>query len=213
MGATVQRHDARIVHHLVEDDDVVRRLEDLNVLVIAGRHDRRTGVEPQETPFGQPAVLRPVRPDAADAEPHRTLRLAVLGCLTRHPRARARDPAVRWVDDERRPPVVDDAGAAVEPEVVVAAHISAHRQRFGADLAGPVGVDGGLDGLRLDLRRFLCRQQRLAILRPLQRRQRPEVPDPLQVRFPVRQTRRPALGAGRGRQSDHDRERRQRGKS
>ena len=55
------------------------------------------------------------------------------------------------IGHQRRAIGRDDGEAAVEPEVVVAAHRGAHREGLGPNLTRPVGVDGALDRPRLDL--------------------------------------------------------------
>ena len=197
--AAVERHDARVVHHLVQDRDVVGGLEDLQVLVVARRHDRRSGVEAQEAALGQPAVLGAVGADAADAEAHGARRRDVLrvgrSALLRHPRLQRGHAPVGGIDDQRRAAVVDHARAAVEPEVVVGADVAAGGQRLGADLARRIGLGGALHGRRLDLGCLLRREHRLRLVgRPLEGSQRPEVPHALQIRLAVRRARQLVVG-------------------
>ena len=203
VAAAVERHDARVVHHLVQDHDVVGRLEDLQVLVVAGRDDRRTGVEPEQAALREPAVLVAVGADAGGAHADRTGARPVLAerqLDQLEPGLERRHAAVRRVDDERRPPVVDDAGALVDPVVVVAADVAADRQQFAGDLGGRVQLGAARRGPRFDLRRLLVGQHRAPlILRPLQRRQGAEVPHPLQVGPAVRQTGRLESRLGRRR--------------
>ena len=186
---------------------MIRGLEDLDVLVVAAGNDGRPGVEAEQAPLGDAAVLGAVGADAADAEPDRPGGLGGgAGTLPVHARLRRRHPAVGRIDDERGPTVVDDPRPPVEPEVVVGAHVAARRQRLGADLARPVRLGRALDGRGLELGRLLRRQLRLLrpVLGALQRGQGPEVPDALQVGGAVRQAghvgRR--LGAG-GNGQDH----------
>ena len=206
----VERHDARLVHHLGEDDHVVGRLEELQVLVVAAPggdgHDRRAGVEAEEATLGEPAVLGAVEADAAHHEPHGAVarrRVVAVGDgeLPRGRRPRRRNPAVRGIDDERRAPVVDHADHAVVPEIVVADDAAAGRQRLRPDGGRPVRLDGLLQRGRLDGRRFLRRQLRLAgpSLGPLERRQGAEVPDGLEIRPAVGESRRLEPGLRRGR--------------
>ena len=187
---------------------MLRGLENLDVLVVAAGHDGRPGVEPEQAAFGDAPVFGAVGADAADAEPDGPGRLGP-GPLPVHARLRRRHPAVGGIDDERRPAVVDHPRPPVEPEVVVGAHVAARRQRLGADLARPVGLDGPLHGRGLDLGRLFGRQLGLAgpVLGALQRGQGPEVPDALQVGGAVGQTRRVGgrLGAGRNGQEHSQR--------
>ena len=64
MWTPVERHDARVVDLLVQDDEVVARLEELHVLVVArrdGRNHRRTRIPAQDASVPDAAVFRPVR--------------------------------------------------------------------------------------------------------------------------------------------------------
>ena len=195
---------------------MVSRLKDLNVLVVATRHNRWAGVEPQQAPLGKSAVLWTVGPAATDPEPDRTLRLPVFGGLTRHIGMRLGHASGRGIDDERGAPAVDYPSTPVEPVVVVATDITPHRERLGAHLAGLVGVDGRLSRVLFDLGDLLGGQQRLVgtVVGSLQRRQRAEVPDSLQVRRAVGQPRWLALGTDRPGQANPDSDqRRQRGDS
>ena len=94
---------------------------------------------------------------------------------------KSRHSPVRRFDDQRRPPVADDARSSVEPEVVVAADVLAGRQRLCSDFAREVRLRRALDGRRLDFRHLLLAQHRLvrAVRRPLEGRQGSEVPHPL----------------------------------
>ena len=60
------------MHHLVQDDDVVRGLEDLQILVVPGRHDRRAGVKTEQAALGQTTVLPAVGADPSRPNPHWT---------------------------------------------------------------------------------------------------------------------------------------------
>ena len=81
---------------------MVRRLEDLDVLVVAARRDRRAGVEADQAALAQPPVLVAVGADAGRAHAHRTRARQIL--LERQDvhldaRLQRRQPAVGRVDD------------------------------------------------------------------------------------------------------------------
>ena len=150
------------------------------------------------------AVLVAVGPDARRPRPHGTRAGPVLAQrqLDQLDAGLERGQAARRrVDDERGTPVVDDRGVLVDPVAVVAADVAADRQGLVPHLARRVGLGVGLGRRRLDLGDLLRRQDRTVLVRgPLQRRQRLEVPDPLQVGLAIGQPGRlVGLGAGRGR--------------
>src|SRR5206468_10378409 len=60
MRPAVQRHDARVVNHLVENDDVIRKLHHLHVVVVRPWHQRRTGVE-EQTSLREQTIFGTVR--------------------------------------------------------------------------------------------------------------------------------------------------------
>ena len=208
-----------VVNHFVQNGDVIGGLEELQVLVVAGRHDRRSGVEAQEAALGQSAILRTVGADASHAEADGARRRDILrvgrSALLRHARLQRRHASVGRIDDERRAAVVDHARAPVEPEIVVGADVAAGRQRLGANLAGCIGLGGALHGRRLDLRRLLRGERGLVreVRRALERRQGPEVPHALQIRLAVRRARQhvvPGLLRGdEGRRHERDERERQ----
>ena len=208
MPAPVEGHDAGVVHHLVQYRHVVGGLEHLDVLVVAGGHDGRARVEPEDAPLGEAPVLVAVGPDARRPRPHGA-RAGPVFAQRQLDQLDAglqrRQAARRRIDDERRPPVVDDPGVLVDPVAVVAADVAAHRQGLVAQLAGGVGLGVRLGRRRLDLADLLRRQHRLVLVRgPLQRRQRLEVPHALQIGLAVGQPRGlVGLGAGRRRRHRH----------
>ena len=209
----VHAHDAGVVHHLDEDDDGVLALHDPLVVVVEGGQHRRArrrseaedaplgvgpllhvvvgagGVEARLEPVRGPVVLRAPRRAGLEGRPHG--RLTLLG--------QRREAAVRGVDENRRPPLAVDpvgAGAAVDPERVVAADVPRGAPRPVAALGRrpAVGVAGGValgHALRFrgrDGRRLLVGQRhRLAELDgPLHGRQRRHVVGARQVRTTAR---------------------------
>ena len=60
MRAPVQRNDASIVDHLVENHHASRSLEKVNIIVVGRRIHWRSRVEPQDTTLGHTSVLRAV---------------------------------------------------------------------------------------------------------------------------------------------------------
>ena len=195
VGTAVERDDARVVHHLVHNHDVVRRLQDQHVVVVRAGHHRRTGVEPQETPVGQAAVGVGVGESVSDVgrpDPRLGLKRLAVG-----------DATVRGVHDQRRALVPGQLDAAFVPELVVAAD-AALRERL---IAHARCADGEILRVavqlpaprRLVLGRLLCRERlpareeggRAGIDdRTLKRGQRPEREQPLDVGIAVRGARR-----------------------
>ena len=193
MRPSIERHDARAVHHLVQQDDVVRRLDQVDVLVVArGRH-RGTGIEAEDAPdrkharaevVDESAVCRRVAIDpVAGLSLGRPLRFG-LGRQRRH-------APIRRIDDERRLIGLADLVAGVEPELVVIPNdvrrllVVPH-----GELGKPIGLEGG---------RFLVGEKLLVgqLARTFERRQRAEVPDAVQIRrAPRRPGRRPGWGGG-----------------
>ena len=57
MRAAVERDDPRLVDHLVEDDDVAARLDDLQVVVVRARNHRRPGVEAENAAVHEAEIL------------------------------------------------------------------------------------------------------------------------------------------------------------
>ena len=200
MRAPVERNDARVVHHLVEQHHVVLGLEQLHVLVVAAGRHRRAGVEADDATHLQRVRTHVLDPaaggDVVHEQPAPHL-LQVRPLLRRGCRQR-RHTAVRRIDDERRAPRLDRAVARVEPELVVVAD---HVGRLLVVAHGELGQPPGLV-----FRRLLRGQHRLVaqLLRAFERRERAEVPDALEVRRAPRGARRvPVLvlgGGGSGRE-------------
>ena len=99
----VHRYDPHVVHHLVEQHHVARRLEDLHVVVVAARQHRRPGAEAEQAPLGHPARLGAVLVEAAHAHPHRVAAARAVRLGRRLGRRRQRrQPAVGRVHEQRR---------------------------------------------------------------------------------------------------------------
>ena len=176
MRAPVERDDAGVVDHLVEDHHGVGRLEQLHVVVVGARRHRRPAVEAQDAALRERPVLGAFRHHAGERPGERARTLAPLGGPG--------DLAVGGIDDQRRAPVLRQVAAVVHPELVVGAlDVAAEPERLvGAVPAiGVERVGGGRGelGCRLFRRKALQVAQRV---RPLQRRERPEVPHALQIR-------------------------------
>ena len=190
MRPAVQRDDPRFVNHLLVDDHVVRRLEDLDVAVVAAGQHGRTLLRADDAALRQGAVLRA----GGDLHGRQQVAPPLL--------ARGRQgghPAVRRIDHQRRLPRPGHLGAALVPDLVEAADGYRRRRRGGFGRAGNVAgrlqlalrhvvLEGALlppvAGRRLLYLRHLFLRQRGAIgeLRgAFQRRQRLERPDALQV--------------------------------
>ena len=203
----VERDDARGVHHLRHDRDVVRGLEHLDVVVVGARRHRRPGVEPQEAAVVgaevQPRVGRLVAPVLA-------ARLDAAPALGRQRRV----APVRRVDDQRRaarrhrfqaliePGVVVGAVAAVRPPVDVAAHRGPLRRQLQE-------VVQTVERLPLQVGHLLFGQELLLgeRLRPLHPRDAAVVPDAPEVGRVPSGPRRLGLGAGGRRGQDGERRR------
>ena len=106
-----------LLNHLVVYDDVVRRLEDLNILVVPTRKHRRTRVESQDAAVTDAAVLRAVCLGTATLFLTANLPLRI-GSPLPFGRIR-RQAAIRRVDDQRSAPRRDNRRPAVIPELVV----------------------------------------------------------------------------------------------
>ena len=172
----VQRNEPHVVHHLVENRDVSRRLEQLHEVVVRAGDHRRSGIEAEDAPLVHVAVLGSGVPAAR--------RLA-----SRHPRpARGQvggQAPIRRIDDERRAAGSDDRRAVVEPEPVVAAGVAGGRRTV-----HPRG------GPCFERRHVLVGQELPArqVGGSLQRRQGAEVPHALQGGRAVRRARHGHLG-------------------
>ena len=193
-----QRDDARIVNHLVVDDDVVGRLQNaIGVVVAGGEH--RAGDPARDAPV--PHAHVPVVVALVIEAP----RLLVEGPLLH------RGPAARRVDDHRGLSGRQHRVARVEPVAAVAAAeggagLGAPRRRrvLGGEGHRPLLVEGG---------HLLVGQVRPRLVRePLDRRDRLVPPNALEVGLAVgRPGRRPARVAdpvelGRRRQRGEERE-------
>ena len=178
MRPPVERYDTRAVHHLVQQHHVVRRLDQLDVLVVAGRCHRGAGIEAEQAAdrehpaaevFDPSAVDRRVTVHAfASLSLGRPLRVR-LGCQRRH-------APVRGIDDQRCLVGLAEGVAGIEPELVVVADdvgrllVVAH---------GKFGESLGLEGSRFFIGEKLLVGQRT---RTFERRQGAEVPDTVQIR-------------------------------
>ena len=89
----VDRNDPRVVHHLVQNDDVTRRLQDVDVVVVRAGSHRRPRIEAEDAPVGKAPVGVMVGKAVSEvelAEPPRFPMLVGVG-----------DAAVRRIDNER----------------------------------------------------------------------------------------------------------------
>ena len=181
-GTPVERDVADVVDVLLQDDHEVRVLQDVVVVVVAGRERRDAAVPDAAVPEVEllVAVGRRVPPS------HRP---PVVRLRRRQPcrdlRRDVGEPTVRRVDDHRRAPGRDHRRPPLHPEVVVGADVPA---RLGAARGRLPQVDVALCGALLGSGRLLLGQELLLAerLRPLERRQRGVVPDALQVRIAPR---------------------------
>src|SRR2546425_10586481 len=105
MCTAVERDDANIVNHLVENRHISRRLEDLNIIVVSARMDWGTRIEAQDTPLGQPSILGAV----CAAPPARSLA----------PFRRIRNASIRRIHNQRRALAWNHLGSSVKPVTVV----------------------------------------------------------------------------------------------
>ena len=171
MRATVDRDDPRVVDHLVVDHHVAGRLDDLVRVVVSGREH---------------AGRRATR-DAAIPHAHELVRIAFVRAVVVARRFRfgtQRHAAVRRVDDERGAQSRHDAIARIEPELVVAADVSATRPSvFIAARRRLLPLDRL--GLRFGQKRLVAQARRA-----LERRERGIGPDALHVGLTVRGSRR-----------------------
>ena len=113
MRPPVDGDDASGMDHFVVHHHVVVRLDDLDVLVVADRHHRRSGVVPEQAPFRGVSIFGTIgQPPQARA------------ALVRAPlslRKKRWQPPVCRIGDERGAPVADDLCTELVPEFVVAA--------------------------------------------------------------------------------------------
>ena len=184
MGTPVQKDNAPRVRHLDEHHHLVRRLEQVNVVVVRVRDNREAGREQTAVPHGEVVP----RIGAVFTE----IRAPRLRPLLRRRRQR-RHASVRRIHDQRRSHAADRVGPLVQPVVVVATDISLpwatdspNRQRLGTDSTGSVRTAVSFDSLLFEVRRFLSGQKLFVrqFLGPLQGRNRTEIPNALQVRVP-----------------------------
>ena len=183
VGPTVERDDAGVVHHLVQNRDIPRSLHDQHIVVVGARRHGRSGVEPHQAPVGQTAVRVVVREAVAQVQPLHAPRLGGLSL--------PRDTSLGGVDDQRRAVVGGQLDPALVPELVVGQH-AALGPRLIAGTGGPrlrveqIAVQTTALG-GLELGSLLGRQlvQSLQRARALQGRQGPEREDPGDVRVTV----------------------------
>ena len=164
----VERDDPRVVNHLLLDRDVLRRLHDQEVVVVAAGQLRHAA---RDTALGKVALLGVV-----------VAIVAARGASLAPPlafRRERRHPAVRRIDDERG---LLEQTAFLPPELVVGARVAVRRRRIMVAQAKPGELLLGVELLHAErgrpLQRSLCRV----------------VPDALQVGTAVRG---PRHGAGR----------------
>jgi hypothetical protein len=94
------------VDHLVDDDDVAGALKDLDQVVVRAWHHRWAGVEAHDAALGERKIARHA--------PQLTRGLASLRDRLRLRRQR-RNPSVRRIDHERRPPRADQPSSVGFP--------------------------------------------------------------------------------------------------
>ena len=126
MRPAVQRDDARFVNHLLVDDHVVRRLEDLDVPVVAARQHGRTLLRADDAALGQGAVFGAV----GNLHGGQQVAPPLLPF-----RGQGRHAPVRRIDHERRLPGPGHLAAALVPDLVEAADGDRRRGRGGIGCA------------------------------------------------------------------------------
>src|ERR1051325_11662982 len=114
MRATVQRDYARVVDHLIQDDEGMRRLDHLIVVVVGAGHHGRTGTVQQDAALSHRTILGAVGGVQASGLFHL---FSTLLCQRRQ----RRNAAIGGIDDQRGSKSLGDAGSAVPPEIVVGA--------------------------------------------------------------------------------------------
>ena len=163
-----------VVDHLGHDRDVALRLEDLHHVVVGPRGHRRTGVEAEDAALERVPLLRAGRGLAPE-------RVALVRPAPGIIRER-RQAAVRRIDDQGSPHGAGHFLAQIEPEGVVA-HVDV--ALAGVDIAAALRRARGALFLAplLPGRGLLSGQGRLVAEggRPLERRDRAEVPSALEV--------------------------------
>ncbi|PYR17513.1 MAG: hypothetical protein DMF94_23480 [Acidobacteria bacterium] len=167
MRTAGQADDSGTVDHLVEDHDVVGRLNDLHVVVVRARHHRRSRVEPEDAAFRQRTLFRVVVPVSP-------LFGSLLGFGSQW-----RDAAIRRIHDQRG--LLRDPRPEIPPEVVVRT-----LDVGGGAAVAPILV-GRLDSLLGKFFGFLVCHRLFAgeVARPLEWGELSEVPRALQIRATV----------------------------
>src|SRR5262245_14820493 len=188
MCASVERHDPRVVQHLVDNGDVVRGLKDLDVLVVPRRQNRRARVEADETPLRESAIFVTVGADTCSPHANRT--------ATRQVLARGSDlsfdPGL-----ERWQPAVGSTIRDVRWSSTTLAPRSTQKLLYAPTLPptgnGPVrtvGASASVAPARLSLQSRPLPLSSSAplgcVFGPLERRERAKVPHALQVLLAVR---------------------------
>ena len=203
MRTTVGRDDARVVDHLVDDHDVARSLQNLQVVVVGARDHRRPGVEAHDAAVGQAAVGVGIRKARVGLLcPFRVLLARSL---------RKGNSPIRRIHDERRALVLGELASTLVPELVVGQHAALRPRCVPGARRSLLRIEQ-IAVLALVLRGFEGRRflggQGLLPFKPsgtLQGRDRAERESALYVRFAVRRPGRrpgPAL-ASRGSRCQH----------
>src|ERR1700730_16063767 len=117
MRTSVERNDPRIVYHLVDDRDISRSLEQLDIVVVGARRHRRSGIEAEDAALRQRPVFMGVGVGPAKVGVVARGRNEVRSLLS-FGRHRGK-PAIGRVDDQRRALRSYDLVAAIPPELVV----------------------------------------------------------------------------------------------
>src|SRR5215467_13887891 len=117
MRTSVERNDPRIVDHLVDDRDISRSLEQLDIVVVGARGQRRSGIKTEDATLRQRPVFIRVGVGPAKVGVVAPRRNEVRSFLSfgRH----GGISAIGRVDDQRRALRPYDLVAAVPPELVV----------------------------------------------------------------------------------------------
>ena len=90
VSASVKGNDPGVVHHLVDEDDVVARLKELNDVGVCARLHRRARVESKDAALRHVSILRTGRPVAPSTKRPSLLSLG----------GQRRDSAVWRVDNQ-----------------------------------------------------------------------------------------------------------------
>ena len=204
----VHPDDARVVHHLGEDQHGILGLHDLVQVVVEHGQHRRPGrrPEPEQAPLAERTALHVVVGGRSLEAGIVLLRVGgrPRECGRREPLPRLRrhrgDAAVRRIDNHRHALLPVDGevlGAVVDPEVVVAADVArragrpvaAGRRRCAIAAARQRRPRDALGALALEPRRFFLRHHERRPGRPLERRHRRDVVGALKVGMAVRRAR------------------------